>query len=62
MMGSAIREYKRKQQGIKHADGTSVGGKGRLTDVLVDKMQNYFGEAIRRNNDSIEGNILSCSN
>ena len=54
-MGSALREYKRKKQGIKLADGKSVGGKGRLTDVLVDKMQNYFGEAIRRNNDSLEG-------
>ena len=58
-MGSALREYKRKKQGIKLADGKSVGGKGRLTDVLVDKMQNYFEGAIRRNNDSLEGMLSS---
>lgn len=27
----------------------SMGGKGRLTDVMIDKLQNYYGIAIRSN-------------
>ena len=48
-MGSRLRELKRKKQGLKLSDGKSVGGKGRLTDKVVDKIQNFFGQAIRRN-------------
>ena len=48
-LGSGLREYKRKKRGEKLSDGKPVGGKGRVTDKVVDKMQNYFGEAIRNN-------------
>ena len=27
----------------------SLGGRGRLTDVFIDRLQNYFGVAIRQN-------------
>ena len=48
-MGSALREYKRKMHSIKLKDGKGVGGSGRLTDKMCDRMQNNFGEAIRNN-------------
>ena len=48
-LGSGLREYKRKKKGLKLSDGKAVGGKGRLTDKICDKMQNYYGQAIRNN-------------
>ena len=48
-MGSGLREYKRKKKDIKLSDGKVAGGKGRLTDKVIDRIQNYFGEAIRNN-------------
>ena len=30
-------------------DGQTVGGKGRLTKVVIDMLQNYYGAAIRQN-------------
>ena len=37
------------------ADGKGVGGKGRLTDKIIDQMQNYYGKAIRNNSGNLEG-------
>ena len=54
-LGSALREYKRRKRGIKLADGKSVGGRNRLTDYQIDRMQNFFGEAIRNNTGDLEG-------
>lgn len=48
-MGSALRTFKKDHKGRKLADGKTVGGKGRLTDKVIDKIQNYYGNAIRRN-------------
>ena len=48
-LGSGLREYKRKNRGVKLSDGKVASGKGRLTDNICDKMQNYFGTAIREN-------------
>ena len=53
-LGMAIRELKRKLRGIKLADGKTVGGKNRLTDNIIDKMQNFYGEAIRGNSGNLE--------
>ena len=39
-MGYGLREYKRKKRGIKLPDGKTAGGKGKLTDVIIDKIQN----------------------
>ena len=49
-MGNGLREYKRKKKGMKLSDGKGIGGSGRLTDLLIDKIQNNYGEAIRNNN------------
>ena len=56
-MGSGLREYKRKKRGLKLADGLSVGGRGRLVDKLIDKIQNYYGEAIRNNANDLDGMV-----
>ena len=48
-MGKALRELRKKTTG-KLNDGSSVGGKKhRLTDLSMDKLQTYYGNAIRRN-------------
>ena len=48
-MGAALRMYKNKNRGRKLSDGKTIGGKGRLTDNIVDSIQNYYGQAIRSN-------------
>ena len=40
---------------MKLADGGSVGGRGRLTDSVIDSFQNYYGYAIRNNNKNVKG-------
>ena len=49
-MGTALRELKRKHKGMKLHDGKTIGDRGRLSDVIIDKIQNYYGQAIRDNN------------
>ena len=46
---TALREYKRKMKGIRLTDGRSISGKGRLTDVMINRIQNCFGQCIRNN-------------
>lgn len=53
-MGSRLRRLNNKMKGIKLADGKVLGGKGRLTDVEIDKLQNYYSLAIRRNAGDVE--------
>ena len=52
-MGTALCELTRKNKGIILADNKTIGGKRRLTDVYIDSIQNYYGQAIRNNNDMI---------
>ena len=54
-IGASLREYKRKMKSEKLSDGKPVGGKGRLTKVAIDSMQNYYGLAIRKNQGNLEG-------
>ena len=54
-LGTALRKYKKDRRGQKLADGKGVGGKGRLTDKVIDRMQNYYGKAIRNNSGDLEG-------
>ena len=39
---------------IRLADGKGIGGKGRLTDKRIDKLQVYYGKAIRQNTHDID--------
>ena len=50
-----LREYKRKMKGICLADGKSVSRKGRLTDVMINRNKNYFGQCIRNNKGNLQG-------
>ena len=52
-VGGQLRELKLKLKGSKLSDGKGISGKGRLTDTVVNKLQNYFGIALRTNLDSI---------
>lgn len=54
-MGSRLRTLKKKWGKTKLADGKSIGGKGRLTNSVINDMQLYYGLAIRRNINSLEG-------
>ena len=48
-VGTALRELKKKTKG-KLNDGKAIDGKGhRLSDKTIDKLQEYYGKAIRRN-------------
>lgn len=48
-MGTALRNLKTQYRGQKLADGKTVGGAGRLTDKVINSLQNYYGDAICRN-------------
>ena len=61
-LGTALRKYKVTMKGKKLKDGKTVGGKGRLTDKVIDRMQNFFGQAIRNNSglkESMKKDILA---
>ena len=45
-VGTALRKLKKEKKGL--------GGKGRLTDAMIDKLQNYYGIAIRTNSKDIK--------
>ena len=53
-MGTSLREYKRKARGKKLDDGKTVGGTNHLTVKVIDKIQNYYGQAIRNNVGDLE--------
>ena len=46
---AALRSYKNKKRGVLLSDGKGVGGSGRLTDPVIDRMQTAYGYAIRKN-------------
>jgi len=46
-VGTALRKLKR--------DNPGLGGKGKLTDAQIDKLQNYYGIAIRSNVGNLQG-------
>ena len=48
-LGAALRRKKKEWGKRKFSDGKTIGGRGRLTDQRIDKLQNYYGLAIRNN-------------
>ena len=52
-LGTALRHYKSSIKGKTLWDGK--GGKGGLTDKMIDKMQNYYCKAIRNNTGDLQG-------
>ena len=53
-LGSRLRSLKKRQGTTRLADGKAIGGKGRLTDKRIDKLQVYYGKAIRQNTHDID--------
>ena len=52
-MGTNLRSYKDKPKKKVFSDGNTVEGKGRLTYVAIDTLQNYYGVAIRKNQNNL---------
>ena len=52
-MGKRLRDLKKNAKGRVLADGKTIGGKGRLTDVEINKIQAYYGNAIRGNTNNL---------
>ena len=54
-MGTALRELKKQYRGQKLSDGKTIGGAGRLTERVINFLQNYYGEAIQRHTGDLPG-------
>ena len=54
-MGTALRKLKAQKGKQKLKDGKTIGGLGRLTNAKIDKLQVYYGLAIRRHKHDLEG-------
>ncbi|GFX08342.1 uncharacterized protein TNCV_3268311 [Trichonephila clavipes] len=52
-MGTRLRALKLKLKGKKLEDKKSLGGRNRLTDAEIDKVQRYYGLAIRNNSGNL---------
>lgn len=52
-MGTRLRKLKTTLGKSKLSDGKTIGGKGRLTDSSINKLTNYYGNAIRGNTASV---------
>lgn len=48
-LGTRLRRLRQDLSGKKLSDGKGIKGRGRLTDAEIDKLQTYYGLAIRRN-------------
>ncbi|KAK7104241.1 hypothetical protein V1264_018995 [Littorina saxatilis] len=48
-MGNRLRSLKKRNKGQVLSDGKPIGGQRRLTDAVCDKLQTYYGNAIRGN-------------
>ncbi|GFV22764.1 uncharacterized protein TNCV_4360821 [Trichonephila clavipes] len=53
-MCTRLRKLKLVYSKKKLSDGKTIGGKGRLTDSLIDKLAHYYGNAIRCNSKSVK--------
>lgn len=51
-MGTQMRKLKQKLGKTPLSDGKTI--RGRLTDAIIDKLQTYYGKAIRENGDDLE--------
>jgi hypothetical protein len=53
-MGAILRRLVKERAGTKLHDSKPLGGKGCFTQSETDKLQNYYGLAIRRNVNNLE--------
>ncbi|GFW38950.1 uncharacterized protein TNCV_1829441 [Trichonephila clavipes] len=52
--GTRLRRLKTKMRGQKRSDGKPLCGRNRLTEAEIDRLQAYYGLAIRRNLSSVK--------
>lgn len=52
--GTQVRKEKDKLKGKKLKDGKGLTGQGRLIGKVIDKLQQYYGNAIRENKDNVD--------
>ena len=52
-MGTGLRNLRTKLKGTKLSDGKPLIGKGRLTEKIINLLQNYYGMAIRKNTKTV---------
>ena len=53
-LGTALRKLKKTWGKRRLKDGKTIGGRGRLTDKFIDKLQGYYGKSIRENGGSVD--------
>ena len=53
-VGKGMRDLKTKLGSTKLDDGKPLTGKGRLTEKVMDKLQNYYGIAVRKHVGNVE--------
>ena len=53
-LGSRLRSLKKRLGQNRLDDGKPIGGAGRLTNNTIDKLQVYYGRAIRNNTHNIQ--------
>ncbi|GFW95783.1 uncharacterized protein TNCV_5023181 [Trichonephila clavipes] len=53
-MGTRLMKLKLVYSKKELSDGKTIGGKGRLTNTLIDKLAHYYGNAIRCNSTSVK--------
>lgn len=54
-LGTRLRRLKNENKHLKLEDGKGLAGAGRLTDKMIDTLQNYYGFAIRQNAGDLAG-------
>ena len=52
-MGTGLRNLRTKLKGTKLSDGKPLIGKGKLTEKIINLLQNYYGMAIRKNTKTV---------
>ena len=53
-MGTALWNFKVQHRGQKLSDGKTIGEAGRPTDSCINSLENYYGDAIRRNKGDLD--------
>ena len=56
-MGSRLQSLKRRMGQTRLEDGKTIGGTGRLSKSTIDKLQVYYGKAIRNNSHDIQAMV-----
>ena len=56
-LSTALRNLKVAYRGRKLDDGKTIGGAGRLSDGLINSIQNYYGDAIRQKQGDLKGMV-----